>query len=83
MVTMPVRNIRRTAFGTEVKLELVRRGMTSRDLARSIGIAETTLCDVIAGRNNSRVTKQKIVNGLALKELQEQLDNEEESKVTK
>lgn len=68
---MPVRNIKRTPFGMEIKVELIRRGMTSRDFAKSIGIAETTLCDVIAGRNNSQATKKKIIEGLALQEVQE------------
>lgn len=68
---MSVRNIKRTPFGIEIKMELIRRGMTSRDFARSIGIAETTLCDVIAGRNNSVSTREKIVAGLELKEIPE------------
>ncbi|MCB7317322.1 helix-turn-helix domain-containing protein [Lacrimispora sp. 210928-DFI.3.58] len=58
--------IKRTPFGTEVKLELVRRGMTGRDFAKSIGIKESTLCDVMAGRNKSEATMRKIIEGLGL-----------------
>ncbi len=59
---------RRPAFGLAVKMELLLRGMTSRELARSIGIAESTLCDVINGRNNSVQTKKKISDALHLSE---------------
>ena len=55
---------KRSQFGIEVKTELLRQGMTSRQLARAIGVADSTLCDVIAGRNNSEVTKKKILDVL-------------------
>ena len=54
----------RSAFGIEVKMELIRLGATSRQLAREVGVADSTLCDVIAGRNQSEITKQKILKVL-------------------
>jgi len=65
---MPRKKSRRPAFGTIIKMELVRRDMTSRELARTIGIADSTLCDVIMGRNLSRDTRSKIVEALQLPE---------------
>ncbi len=56
---------KRSQFGMEVKMELIRQGMTSRQLARAVGVADSTLCDVIAGRNNSEVTKAKILEVLS------------------
>ena len=55
---------RRSEFGILVKTELIRQGMTSRQLARAIGVADSTLCDVIAGRNKSEATKQRILDVL-------------------
>lgn len=63
---MPRKKTRRPAFGTVVKLELIKRDMTSRDLAREIGIADSTLCDVIMGRNRSEATRTKIIEALHL-----------------
>ncbi len=62
---MDRRTNRRSEFGMEVKMELIRQGMTSRQLARAVGVADSTLCDVIAGRNRSEATKQKILEVLA------------------
>ena len=59
----------------EVKMELVRQGMTSRQLARAVGVADSTLCDVIAGRNRSEITKQRIL------EVLEQWRREEETEL--
>ncbi len=52
---------KRSQFGIEVKLELIRQGMTSRQLARAVGVADSTLCDVIAGRNTCEATKGRIL----------------------
>lgn len=53
-------------FGTIVKIEMIKRNLTSRELARSIGIAESTLCDVLMGRNYSEESRRKIVEALNL-----------------
>lgn len=52
--------MKRSSFGVEVKTELIRLGKTSRNLAQTIGLADSTICDVIAGRNQSDKTKQRI-----------------------
>lgn len=55
---------RRSEFGIAVKTELIQQGMTSRQLARSIGVSDSTLCDVLAGRNRCEATKKKILDVL-------------------
>lgn len=67
---------RKSEFGVFVKVELVQRGMTSRELARSIGLADSTVCDVLAGRNISVHTKRKIVDALNLPQEALELDIE-------
>lgn len=51
---------KRSEFGMGVKMKLICLGMTSRQLAREVGVTDSTLCDVIAGRNNSESTKARI-----------------------
>lgn len=65
-----MRNRQRPFFGIAVKMELIKRGMTSRELAGRIGIADSTLCDVLAGRNTSNKTKEKIAKALNLSRVQ-------------
>ncbi len=62
---MDRRRSKRSDFGIEVKMELIRLGMTSRQLARALGMADSTVCDVIAGRNRCEKTKEKIWDILA------------------
>jgi len=59
-----------TVFGKVVKIELIKRGMTGKELARGIGITESTLSDVIAGRNHNPRVMRGIVNALGLSEEQ-------------
>lgn len=73
-----MRNRQRPFFGIAVKMELIKRGMTSRELAGRIGIADSTLCDVLAGRNTSNKTKEKIAKALNLSRVQ--LETMEEAK---
>lgn len=54
----------RSQFGIEVKIELIKQGMTSRQLARKLGMADSTICDVLYGRNTCQQTKQKILDVL-------------------
>lgn len=51
---------KRSLFGIRVKMELIRLGKTSRQLAREIGLADSTICDVLAGRNTCERTKDEI-----------------------
>jgi len=75
---MPRKKSRRPVFGTIIKMELLKRDMTSRELARTIGIADSTLCDVIMGRNLSQDTRSKIVEALQLPESVLAAQSEEE-----
>lgn len=49
-----------TPFGKQVKIALIDRGMTSKELAKELGFAPSTICDVIFGRNSYIETKEKI-----------------------
>lgn len=53
-------------FGAIVKIELIKQNLTSRELARNVGIAESTLCDILMGRNCSEESRRKIVKALNL-----------------
>ena len=51
---------KRPAFGMKVKMELIRLGKTSRQLAKEVGLTDSTICDVLAGRNTCERTKNEI-----------------------
>lgn len=51
---------KRSLFGIRVKMELIRLGKTSRQLAREVCLADSTICDVLSGRNTCERTKEKI-----------------------
>jgi len=53
-----------TPFGRQVKIILFNQNMTNRDLAQKIGVSESTVCDVIFGRNNGQRVKAKIASVL-------------------
>jgi len=42
--------------------------MTSKELAQQIGMADSTICDVIFGRNNRVQTQKTIAQTLGIKE---------------
>ena len=55
-----------TPFGMKVKIRLLEQNMTNRDLARKIGMADSTVCDVIFGRNRRRETQKIIAAALGI-----------------
>ena len=55
-----------TPFGMKVKIKLLEQNMTNRDLARMIGMADSTVCDVIFGRNQRTKTQEVIAKALGL-----------------
>ena len=57
-----------TSFGKRVKLRLLEENMTSKELARAVGVADSTICDVIFGRNNRRQTQMAIAKILGIDE---------------
>lgn len=42
-----------TDFGKEVKIAMISLNLTNRALAQELGYKESTLCDVLRGRNRS------------------------------
>ena len=61
---MDRKSSKRSEFGIMVKTELIRLGKTSRQLARAVGVMDSTVCDVIAGRNRCESTKQRMLSVL-------------------
>lgn len=57
-----------TPFGKRVKIRLLEMNMTSKELAEMIGMADSTVCDVIFGRNNRVQTQQVIAQTLGIEE---------------
>lgn len=57
-----------TAFGKKVKIEMVNRGMTSKELAKMMGYTESTLCDVLKGRNRCERRMKELAEVLGLPE---------------
>ena len=57
-----------TPFGKKVKIRLLEENMTSKELARMIGMADSTICDVIFGRNNREQTQRTIAEALGINE---------------
>lgn len=55
-----------TPFGKQVKIRLLEENMTSRELAEMIGMADSTVCDVIFGRNNRKKTQMEIARVLGI-----------------
>lgn len=55
-----------TPFGRKVKIALVERGMSSQDLAQMIGYTNSTISDVVYGRNSSRATMALIAEALGI-----------------
>lgn len=58
------RNRMATPFGRQIKIVLFNQNMTNRDLAQKIGVSESTVCDVIFGRNNGERVRKKIARAL-------------------
>jgi len=63
---------RRTPFGMRVKIKLLEQNMTNRDLARMIGMADSTVCDVIFGRNRRTKTQEVIAKALGMETWEEE-----------
>ncbi len=66
---MPMRRTRKlTSIGMKIKMALIMRNMTVRELAGRIDRSEATVCDVISGKNRSARTRKRILNVLELPE---------------
>ena len=49
-----------TEVGTKIKILLVKKNMTVTELARHLGLRQSTVSDVIYGRNRSKKTIRAI-----------------------
>lgn len=55
-----------TPFGKAIKIELIQQGITGKALAKRMGVAESTVCDVIAGRNKCERTRRQVMDILGV-----------------
>lgn len=56
-----------TPFGTKVKIALIEKNMSNKELAKKLGYSNSTISDVIFGRNCSMRTKELIAKELGIK----------------
>ena len=56
-----------TPFGMQVKIALIKNNMTNQELAQKLGYTNSTISDVIFGRNLSQRTKERIAKELRSK----------------
>jgi len=40
-------------FGKQVKIAMIQMGLTNKEMARRLGYKESTLCDILKGRNRN------------------------------
>lgn len=57
-----------TSFGRKIKIALIEQNMTSQELAKKLGYTNSTICDVVFGRNRSVKTRHRIANALGLED---------------
>lgn len=57
-----------TPFGMKVKIALLKNNMTNQDLAKKLGYTNSTISDVIFGRNMSKKTKALIAQELGIED---------------
>lgn len=57
-----------TPFGMKVKIALLQKNMTNQELAQKLGYANSTISDVIFGRNSSKKTKALIAKALGIED---------------
>lgn len=55
-----------TPFGIQVKIALIERNMSNHELAEQLGCSNSTISDVMFGRNHSRKTKMRIAEALEI-----------------
>ncbi len=57
-----------TPFGMQVKIALLQKNITSKELAARIGLTGATITEVLCGKNNKEKTRQLIRKELGLEE---------------
>ena len=69
MGAMEMANLKKcTPFGMKVKIALIERNMSNKELAKKLGYSNSTISDVIFGRNCSGKTKELIARELGIAE---------------
>ncbi len=60
---MEKKSVSYSDFGQEAKIAMIKQGITNKKLAQQLGYCESTLCDVLKGRNRSerRIREMKEV----------------------
>lgn len=53
-----------TEFGKQAKIKMVLMNLSSRELAKKLGYKESTLCDVLKGRNRNNRRIEEIMETL-------------------
>ena len=56
-----------TPFGKKMKIALVEQDLPQQELARRLGLANSTVSDIIYGRNQCERTKKRIADTLGIK----------------
>ena len=56
-----------TPFGKKMKIAMVEQDIPQQELAKRLGLANSTVSDIIYGRNQCERTKKKIAETLGIK----------------
>lgn len=55
-----------TPFGKRVKIEMINQDLSQSELAKRLNLANSTISDILYGRNCCEKTKQRIVEELGI-----------------
>ena len=55
-----------TPFGKKMKIAMVEQDLPQQELARCLGLANSTVSDIIYGRNQCKKTKVRIAETLGI-----------------
>ncbi len=50
-----------TEFGKAVKMDMIALGLKNKDLAKALGYTESTVCDLLRGRNKNEERRREIL----------------------
>ncbi|MBS5065060.1 MAG: helix-turn-helix transcriptional regulator [Hungatella hathewayi] len=56
-----------TPFGKKMKIAMVEQDIPQQELAKRLGLANSTVSDIIYGRNQCERTKKRIADTLGIK----------------
>lgn len=55
-----------TPFGKKMKIAMIEQNIPQQELARRLGLANSTVSDIIYGRNQCEKTKERIAEALCI-----------------